>query len=162
MSCSITPGAVRDRTKTATRRHPDTWKDLRRGDRITLIEKGMGLAKGEQHVVLAEVEVLSNEVEPLGFIGPVDLVNEGLPDMTRSEFMRMWADAHGCGTCDDRDLHALLCRRIEWRYLNDPCPECKNQFDGKMPGHKYGSNWDWVPCQTCRGEGFISRLDGEK
>jgi hypothetical protein len=30
---------------------------------------------------------------------------------------------------------------------------CKNQFDGKMPGHYYGSNWDWVPCQTCKGNG---------
>lgn len=33
------------------------------------------------------------------------------------------------------------------------CPLCRNQFDGKMPGGYYGSNWDWVPCQTCMGEG---------
>lgn len=33
------------------------------------------------------------------------------------------------------------------------CPECHNQFEGRMPGHKYGSNWDWVPCQTCGGSG---------
>jgi hypothetical protein len=35
-----------------------------------------------------------------------------------------------------------------------PCPECHNQFGGKMPGHTYGSNWDFVPCQTCHGTGF--------
>lgn len=33
------------------------------------------------------------------------------------------------------------------------CSECHNRFNGKMPGHKYGSNWDWVPCQTCKGTG---------
>lgn len=33
------------------------------------------------------------------------------------------------------------------------CPECRNQFGGKMPGHVYGSNWDFVPCQTCQGTG---------
>lgn len=29
------------------------------------------------------------------------------------------------------------------------CPECKGQFEGRMPGHVYGSNWDFVPCRTC-------------
>lgn len=35
------------------------------------------------------------------------------------------------------------------------CPTCRNQFDGKMPGHVYGSNWAWVPCQTCLGDGRL-------
>ena len=43
MSCSMTVPAVRDRTKTVTRRHVDTWRDLAPGDRVVLIEKGMGL-----------------------------------------------------------------------------------------------------------------------
>ncbi len=34
------------------------------------------------------------------------------------------------------------------------CPECHNQFEGRMPGHIYGSNWDFVPCRTCAGSGF--------
>lgn len=34
------------------------------------------------------------------------------------------------------------------------CPECHNQFGGRMPGHVYGSNWDFVPCQTCKGTGL--------
>lgn len=58
MSCSMTIDAVRARTKTVTRRHIDTWRNLRAGDRLTLIEKGMGLAKGERQVVLAEVEIV--------------------------------------------------------------------------------------------------------
>lgn len=33
------------------------------------------------------------------------------------------------------------------------CPECWNQFEGRMPGHVYGSNWAWVPCRTCDGDG---------
>lgn len=36
------------------------------------------------------------------------------------------------------------------------CSECHNKFDGKMPGWKYGSNWEWVPCYTCNGKGVIS------
>ncbi len=36
-----------------------------------------------------------------------------------------------------------------------PCPECSNQFGGMMPGHVYGSNWDWVPCQTCHRDGQL-------
>ena len=57
MSCSITVDAVRARTKTVTRRHASTWATLKPGDRLTLIEKGMGLKRGEKQVVLAEVEV---------------------------------------------------------------------------------------------------------
>jgi hypothetical protein len=58
MSCSMTIAAVRNQTKTVTRRHVDTWTNLKPGDRLTLIEKGMGLAKGEKQVVLAEVEII--------------------------------------------------------------------------------------------------------
>jgi DnaJ-class molecular chaperone len=36
------------------------------------------------------------------------------------------------------------------------CPTCRNQFEGRMPGWVYGSNWEWVPCQTCNGTGRVS------
>lgn len=65
MSCSMTIDAVRNRTKTVTRRHVDTWQNLKPGDRLTLIEKGMGLPKGATQVILAEVEIVSVWVEPL-------------------------------------------------------------------------------------------------
>lgn len=32
-----------------------------------------------------------------------------------------------------------------------PCPNGCIRFGGKVPGHVYGSNWPWVPCQTCMG-----------
>ena len=58
----MTIGAVRDRTKDVTRRHEDTWTTLKPGDRLTLIEKGMGLPPGAKQVVLAEVEIASIEM----------------------------------------------------------------------------------------------------
>jgi len=44
-----------------------------------------------------------------------------------------------------------------------PCETC-GQFagsihEGQMPGHVYGSNWDWVPCQTCHGSGRVPAVD---
>lgn len=38
------------------------------------------------------------------------------------------------------------------------CPACRNQFGGQMPGHKYGSNWAFVPCQTCSGTGWVDAV----
>src|SRR5690606_4165187 len=86
MSCSMTVDAVRARTKTVTRRHVDTWKELKPGDRLTLIEKGMGLPKGAKQVVLAEVEIVDVRVEPIIRIvrgyGPDEMVAEGFPPDT--------------------------------------------------------------------------------
>ena len=103
MSCSMTVPAVRDRRKTVTRRHEDTWRDLKPGDRVTLVEKAMGLPKGARQVVLAEVEIVDVRVEPIDHIidEPDGTALEGLPEMTTP------------------------CRRIEWRYLDEeevaPC-----------------------------------------
>lgn len=119
MSCSMTVDAVRARTKTVTRRHVDTWTTLKAGDRLTLIEKGMGLAKGAKQVVLAEVEIVDVRVTALATIVlPNELQREGLGDLTGPEFVDMWARSHGYGHLTDglRRL-AIPCRRIEWRYL---------------------------------------------
>lgn len=120
MSVSLTLGAVRARTKTVTRRHIDTWRDLAAGDRLTLIEKGMGLPKGAKQVVVAEVEIVDVRAELLGNIHAEDrgTVAEGLGHLSCSEFVRFWADSHGhAGHEHPADL---TCRRIEWRYLDDP------------------------------------------
>lgn len=120
MSCSMTVDAVRDRTKTVTRRHVDSWKNLRPGDRLTLIEKGMGLPKGARQVVLAEVEVVDVRVEPLGLVIGGECRREGFPGMTADEFVRFWLDGHGYGKrLDLRIGRSVECRRIEWRYLDD-------------------------------------------
>lgn len=116
MSCSMTVDAVRSRTKTVTRRHVDTWTTLEPGDRLTLIEKGMGLPKGAKQVVLAEVEVVDVRIELLCCLAHEDRATEreGLPDMTTDEFIRFWLKGHGYSTDDDL---VALCRRIEWRYV---------------------------------------------
>lgn len=121
MSCSMTVPAVRARTKTVTRRHPATWRNLQAGDRLVLIEKGMGLPKGAHQVVIGHVEIISNRIEPLALIAnDGELAAEGLPGMSALGFMRMWADSHGHRGASDTDLPRLDCRRIEWRYLTEP------------------------------------------
>lgn len=120
MSCSMTVDAVRERRKTVTRRHVDTWTTLEPGDRLTLIEKGMGLARGERQVVLAEVEVIDVRVELLTEVWrePDAMEREGIDDMSPNLFAYWWAKSHGhrhARTPDD--LANIVCRRIEWRYL---------------------------------------------
>ncbi len=121
MSCSMTVDAVRERRKTVTRRHVDTWRDLKPGDRLTLIEKGMGLAKGERQVVLAEVEVVDVRVELLTEIwreGATGVEREGIDTMSPNRFAYWWAEGHGYrNRRTPDDLADILCRRIEWRYL---------------------------------------------
>ncbi len=120
MSCSMTIDAVKERRKTVTRRHVDTWKNLRPGDRLILIEKGMGLPAGSKQVVLAEVEIVDVRVEPIGFVTSNECVREGLSHMTPSEFVAFWCRGHGAPIpLTRRDSLEVLCRRIEWRYLDD-------------------------------------------
>lgn len=114
MSCSLTIDAVKDRTKTVTRRHKDTWAALKPGDRLTLIEKGMGLAKGERQVVLTEVEIVSNEIVDLEDMDEAECAAEGFPHLTPAEFIDMWCESHGV-----RQPYCYIdVRRIEWRYLS--------------------------------------------
>ena len=124
MSCSMTIDAVRNRTKTVTRRHVNTWRTLKPGDRLALIEKGMGLAKGEKQVVLAEVEIVSVRVEALARITVAECVAEGLPHLTPDGFVRMWCASHGYKSTPLRDVLRgnVECRRIEWRYLDGGQP----------------------------------------
>lgn len=123
MSCALTVDAVINRTKTVTRRHPDTWRSLRPGDHLTLIEKGMGLARGERQRILApDVLIVSNRVEPLILSArPGELEREGLRHLSHAEFVDLWCNAHGYRTVTDGFARlALLCRRIEWTYTDLP------------------------------------------
>jgi hypothetical protein len=131
----MTVDAVRARTKTVTRRHVDTWKDLAPGARLTLVEKAMGLPKGARQVVLADVEIVRVSMLRLGLypsgpykLSPLDqaeLDREGLGHLTVDEFLIMWLQSHGYtqwvglgshGLAQAR--HQVYCRRIEWRYLD--------------------------------------------
>lgn len=119
MSCSMTIDAVRDRTKTVTRRKLGTWLNLRPGDHLTLIEKGMGLAKGTKQVVLAEVEVVSVRDEEIACVTADEVIAEGFGrfNWTPADFIRFWLGSHGynAGRVNEG---AVYCRRIEWRYLD--------------------------------------------
>lgn len=122
MSCSMTLPAVRARTKFVTRRHKDTWKNLKPGDRLTLIEKGMGLPKGAHQVVVTVVEVVDVRLEPIGRIldeGDAGVAAEGLPEMSPAEFVRFWMSGHGYPVLPFHEAVQIECRRIEWRYLDE-------------------------------------------
>ena len=131
MSCALTIDAVRDRRKTVTRRHVDTWRTLKPGDRLTLVEKAMGLRKGERHVVLAEVVVVSVRVETLGEVDAAEIEREGFDadEWTPSHagweghrWAHWWAESHGYRGeryNDMEEVAAVPCRRIEWRYLDN-------------------------------------------
>lgn len=154
MSCSMTVDAVRAQVKTVTRRHVDTWKNLRPGDRLILIEKGMGLPKGAKQVVLAEVEVVDVRDETLRQVNLAEVIAEGLIDRAVEEsaefapwyepevlpvqwFRALWASGHLGGTLRDwmvgrcaASLMGQPVRRIEWRYL-DSCEDlCMEQCIG--------------------------------
>lgn len=110
----MTTDAVRDRTKTVTRRQIATWSQLRPGDRLTLVEKAQGVPKGQKQVVLAEVEIVAVRIEPIQgvWVESGACAAEGLPGMSPFDFTRFWLKSHGY----DSDVNPL-CRRIEWRYL---------------------------------------------
>lgn len=119
MACSLTIDQVRARTKTETRRPTWTWVGLKPGDRLTLIEKGMGLKAGQKQVVLCDVEVIANDRVRLRNISQAEVDAEGFPQMTPAEFVVFWIDAHRAqfrdlGPVDDAEVY---CRRIRWRYL---------------------------------------------
>jgi hypothetical protein len=127
MSCSLTIDAVRERRKTVTRRHVDTWRTLAAGDHLVLVEKAMGLPKGARQVVLADVEIVDVRVEPLTalWLEPDEpgsgVWAEGLGDeMSGNRFAYWWAESHGYRNCrSPEDLAPILVRRIAWRYLDD-------------------------------------------
>jgi hypothetical protein len=122
----MTVDAVRERRKTVTRRHVDTWRSLKPGDRLILIEKGMGLPKGARQVVLAEVEVVEVRLEPLGLVDAAELEAEGFAGDDPGLWRVWWASGHGYGVpsgLDDVDdvlawVDSIEVRRIEWRYLD--------------------------------------------
>jgi hypothetical protein len=141
MSCALTIPAVMNCTKTVTRRAEESWKTLKTGDRLTLVEKGMGIPKGGKVVRLAEVEIVDVRVESLGrMLDDLDeFTREGFPHLAarmprllhleRMEWLMWWCSSHGMnpsaeypywvkGVQGHWPVADVLCRRIEWRYLD--------------------------------------------
>lgn len=116
MSVAFTEQAVRDRTKTVTRRKG--WTFLKPGDRLTLCRKVMG-RKGEPLVRVAEVVVTSVRRESLAMLvsppliyGASEVAREGFPGMDPAEFVqRFFVEAQGIQP-------DAIVTRIEWRYID--------------------------------------------
>ena len=124
MSVAFTEAAVRDRTKTVTRRK-GWWEDkngrrmVKPGDRLTLCRKVMGRKNGEPLERVAEVEVIHVQRHALSDLLAADpqeareeMRNEGVPGMDPAEFIRRYfVEAQGMDVGD-------FVTRIEWRYLD--------------------------------------------
>ena len=126
MSVAFTEQAVRDRTKTVTRRK-GWWEDkngrrmVKPGDRLTLCRKVMGRKKGEPLERIVDVEVVSVIRTTLGMVrAPGELTKEGFPELEEwpgplrgaRKFVERYFEPQGLGWDDD-------VTRIEWRYIDD-------------------------------------------
>lgn len=109
MSVSLTEPQVRARSKTVTRRMG--WLMLQPGTRLTLCRKVMGRRKGEPLVRIVDVEVLDVRRERLDSITPEEVVAEGFPQMSPTEFVEFFCASH-VGCAPDSTI-----TRIQWRYL---------------------------------------------
>lgn len=110
MSFSLTADAIRNRTKTVTRRLG--WKNLKPGEKFRACVKCMGLKKGEKIEVLAVLECVSNRSEILREIKnhPIDCTLEGFPEKSCNDFILMFCKHMG-GNVDQ------TVNRIEFKYV---------------------------------------------
>ena len=112
MSFRLTTVQFEQRTKTVTRRLG--WWNLKVGDVVMGVEKGMGLKKGEKVRRLHAVKVVSVGGETLlsmhRFKGREETTREGFPDLYNHEFIEMFRRHHGCSS-------DVLVNRIELEHL---------------------------------------------
>jgi hypothetical protein len=106
MSFAMTTKQFIDGTKDVTRRFG--WWNIKVGDKIRAVEKGMGLKKGEKIKALGVIEVISVRSERLHDINQEDCIREGFPNFTPRDFINMLMKHYKC----DADK---LCNRIEFR-----------------------------------------------
>jgi hypothetical protein len=110
MSFSMTPDAIRNRTKTVTRRLG--WWDLKPGTLLCAVEKSpRNLRKGEALERLATLRVVHVEREPLSWIDQDECRKEGFPDFSPSDFAAMFCDAMAC-------TYEAEVNRIEFEYVD--------------------------------------------
>ena len=143
MSVAFTEQAVRDRTKTVTRRK-GWWEDKRGrriiypGDTLTLCRKVMGRKPGEPLERIAEVLVVDVRREPLSAIryeGWKGTAREGFPNLPWYEFCRRYFTEAQRIWPDDEVT------RIEWAYL-DRC-FCAENNPGDDPEGCYCDCSEW-------------------
>lgn len=115
MSFSMTTEAFRDGSKTVTRRLG--WADLKPGDILMGVEKAQGLKRGEKVKRIHPMRILDVTMEPLDEIlfAPFrqshdEVIREGFPDMTPSEFVEMFCQHNKC-------TPETTVQRIEFEHL---------------------------------------------
>lgn len=108
MSFMLTTRQIRERSKTVTRRIG--WDMLKVGDVVCAVEKGMGLKRGQKIQRLAMLVVVDVRAEPLEAITADDVISEGFPEASPSEFISHFCRAMRCRP-------ETIVNRIEFRYL---------------------------------------------
>lgn len=98
-----------DGEKDVTRRFG--WWGLKPGDQLRVVEKAMGLKKGEKMRVLGVIEIVSVRREPLNAIDLDDCRREGFPHFGPADFVQMLVGHYGCD-------QAAECNRIEFRRVS--------------------------------------------
>lgn len=107
MGFRTNPNAIKNRTKTVTRRLG--WDFLKPGDTLQACERCLGLKKGEHPTKLTKIKTLSVTQEPLNHITQEDVVKEGYPDWTPNDYIR-----HFCQTFNVKPTTYV--NRIEFAY----------------------------------------------
>lgn len=113
ISFALTTRQFLDRSKDVTRRLG--WRRLKQGDVLTAVEKGQGLKKGEQAVILGRIRVKTVRREPLNEIlrsgyGDEEVIREGFGGLSPLEFLDFFCQKNNC----DRQAEVT---RIEFEYL---------------------------------------------
>jgi hypothetical protein len=114
MSVALTAPAVRNRTKTQTRRVG--WRRLEVGHQLALCPKYRGVRRADRELITI-VDVLSVRREPLSAIAAADVIAEGFPDLPPAEFVEFFCRTHRGVT------PASEITRIEWAYPRI-CRQC--------------------------------------
>lgn len=87
------------------------WKNLKAGDVLCAVKKGMGLKPGEKIERLGLIRVLSARPERLGDITTEDVRREGFPFWAPPKFIEFFCAGHkGC-------THDSIVTRIEFERL---------------------------------------------
>ena len=111
ISFTLTIDQVRCQAKTITRRIG--WDNLKVGDRLQPIEKGMGLKKGETQTLLGSpIEIVSIRKEPISAITQSDVIAEGFPHWTTVEFIDFLCSKNKCKP-------STIVNCIEFKYLGE-------------------------------------------
>lgn len=109
ISFALTTPQFFDRIKDVTRRLG--WDNLKPGDILCAVEKGMGLKKGEKVKRLGLIKVVSCWPEPLEAITQEEVMREGFPAWTPEQFVEFF--------CNHNKVEPqTIVNRIEYAYLD--------------------------------------------